>query len=375
MVRRSTGDRGAVPLPGLRDGLVAAALVVLLVAGSIFAASVQDGERSPDAWAWLSAAVTAGALAWWRAAPMAMLAAVVAGTGAYLLGGYAPGPVLLCPVFATFQVARVRTIRLSLPACGAAATVVVAALLVNVADQSSLSVIVGIAWANWLLIPWSLGTLVQVRTVAARRLRTELVERGALEERARVAREVHDVAGHGFSVIAMQAGVALLVLDDDPAQARESLKAIRTTSTEALSDLRAALSMIQANEAPGLDGLPRLADRVQGAGLAVDLRMKPVRDLPDDLDAAAYRVVQESLTNVLRHAGQARAQVHVSCENGELLVEVADDGTGSPDHSDGRGLTGMRSRIAALGGTLTAGPGNEGGFRVRARIPVHEGAE
>lgn len=353
---------------------MAAGLVVLVVVGSNFAASVQDWGRSPDWWAWLSAALTAGALAWWRVAPLAMLATVAAGTGAYLLGGYAPGPVLLCLVFATFQVARARRVGVSLPACGAAATVVVTALLVNIADQSGLSLTVGIAWVNWLVVPWSLGTVVQVRTVAARRLRAELVERGALEERARVAREVHDIAGHGFSLIAMQAGVAMLVLDEDPAQARESLQAIRTTSTEALSDLRAGLSMMQAAEPPGLDGLPRLAERVHGAGLPVDLRIEPMDELPDELDAAAYRVVQESLTNVLRHAGQARALVRIARENGGLLVEIADDGAGSTDHSDGRGLTGMRSRIAALGGTLTAGPGSEGGFRVLARIPVPEGA-
>ncbi|MFI0469180.1 sensor histidine kinase [Saccharopolyspora sp. 5N102] len=375
MLRRSAGERGAVPLPRLRVGLVAVGLAVLAVAGSNFAASVEGWERSPDAWAWLAAAVTAGALAWSWTAPMVVLAVVAAGTSGYQVGGYPPGPVLLCLVFATFQVARVRPVRVSLPACGVAAAVVVAALLVNVADQNSLSLIVGIAWVNWLVAPWSLGTLVQVRTVAAARLRTELVERGALEERVRVAGEVHDVAGHGFSVIAMQAGVALLVLDDDPAQARESLQAIRATSTEALGDLRVTLSMMQAAETPGLDGLPRLAERVQSAGLPVDLHVESMKDLPEDLNAAVYRVVQESLTNVLRHAGRARAQVQVVRENGDLLVEIDDDGTGSPKHSDGRGLTGMRSRIEALGGTLTAGPGDEGGFRVRARIPVPEGAE
>ncbi|GAA2805315.1 sensor histidine kinase [Saccharopolyspora taberi] len=362
-------------MPGLRVVLVAVGLAVLVGVGSNFAASVEGWERSPDAWASLVAAVTAGALAWSRAGSVVMLAVVAAGTSVYLVGGYPPGPVLLCLVVATFQVARVRPVRVSLPACGVAAAVVVAALLVNVADQSSLSLIVGLACVNWLVAPWSLGTLVQVRTVAAARLRTELVERGALEERVRVAGEVHDVAGHGFSVIAMQAGVALLVLDDDPAQARKSLQAIRSTSTDALSDLRVALSLMQGAETPGLDGLPRLAERVRSAGLPVDLHVESMNDLPADLDAAVYRVVQESLTNVLRHAGRARARVQIFRENGDLLVEIADDGSGSPKQSDGRGLAGMRSRTEALGGTLTAGPGDEGGFRVRARIPVPEGAE
>lgn len=379
-------------LPERRDGFVAAALVLMVVASSDLWSSVMDGARRPDVWAWLWAAVAVGALAWWRVAPVAMLAAVAVGTGGYVLAGYAPGPVLLCPVFATFHVARVRSVRVSLAACAAAAAVVVTALLVRMAGEDQFSVIFAVAWLNWLVVPWSLGTLVQVRTVAARRVRAELVERGALEERMRVAREVHDVAGHGFSVIAMQAGVALLVLEDNPAQARASLEAIRTTSTGALGELRLTLGMLEAGpaEKKGLDALPELADRVRGAGLPVDLQLEQgdrAESPSAEADAAAYRVVQESLTNVLRHAGSARARVRVARQEGDLLVEVTDDGAGTAatkatgteteqkagatSRSGGRGLAGMRNRIEALGGKLTAGPRDGGGgFQVLARIPM-----
>lgn len=383
---RGPGPLRELVLPERRDALLAAALILVVVASSGFWSSVMDGAKAPDVWAWLWAVVAVGGLAWWRVAPVAMLAAVAIGTGGYVLAGYAPGPVLLCPVFATFHVARVRSVRVSLSACAAAAAVVVTALLVRLVGDDRFSVIAVVAWLNWLVVPWSLGMLVQVRTVAARRVRAELVERGALEERMRVAREVHDVAGHGLSVIAMQAGVALLVLDDNPAQARESLQAIRTTSTGALGELRLTLGMLEAGPAErnGIDALPELADRVRGAGLPVDLQLDAWdREEPPsgETDAAAYRVVQESLTNVLRHAGPARARVRVARQDDDLLVEVSDDGAGptgpeteqkagATSRSGGRGLTGMRNRIEALGGKLTAGQRDGGGFQVLARIPV-----
>jgi signal transduction histidine kinase len=183
-------------------------------------------------------------------------------------------------------------------------------------------------------------------------------------ERARIAGEVHDAAGHGLAAIAMQAGIALVTLDDDPEQARASLQAIRETSTAALAQLRAALDGI---DPPGGD-LPGLIDGVRAAGLPVDV--EPI-DLavPAHLQGAVYRVVRESLTNVLRHAGPTRALVRVGGDPREFVLEVADRGAGWTGAGDGRGLAGMRARVAEAGGHFTAGPRDGGGFQVVARFP------
>ena len=211
----------------------------------------------------------------------------------------------------------------------------------------------------------------------------------------RVTQEVHDVAGHGFAAVAMQAGVALLVLEERPDQARRSLEAIRETSTRALSELRATLDAFHppgearpvlaasaAGAAPiadqvGLGSLHALVDRVRAGGLPVDLQVERAEvTLPPEADAAAYRVVQEALTNVLRHAGPTRALVRVTRQGDEVVVEVADRGRGTAEASPvgGRGLLGMRARVESAGGSLTAGPSDGGGFQVVARLPLAGGA-
>ncbi|SEG85878.1 Histidine kinase [Nonomuraea solani] len=183
-------------------------------------------------------------------------------------------------------------------------------------------------------------------------------------ERARIAGEVHDAAGHGLAAIALQAGIALVTLDDDPEQARASLRAIKETSTTALQQLRAALDGI---DPPGGD-LPRLIDGVRAAGLPVDVEpAEPA--VPDHLQGTVYRVVRESLTNVLRHAGPTRALVRVSGDPREFVLEVADRGAGWTGATEGRGLTGMRAKVTEAGGHFTAGPREGGGFQVIAKFP------
>ncbi|GAA3076551.1 hypothetical protein GCM10017600_09050 [Streptosporangium carneum] len=194
-------------------------------------------------------------------------------------------------------------------------------------------------------------------------------------ERARIAGEVHDAAGHGLATIAMQAGVALLMLDERPDQVRESLEAIRTTSVQALSRLRSALDLIDPKVSE--HDLPGLIAGVRAAGLPVDV--EPAEpDVPAHLADAVYRVVRESLTNVLRHAGPTEASVRVAAEPRELVLEIADRGGGLPGTGEahltpaveGRGLTGMRARVTEAGGSFSAGPREGGGFRVEARFPV-----
>jgi signal transduction histidine kinase len=235
-------------------------------------------------------------------------------------------------------------------------------------------------WSSWLVVPWSIGALVRVRTAAAQRARQDLAARVALEERLRVAREVHDVAGHGLAAVAMQAGVALLVLDEQPEQVKKSLEAIQSTSTKALADLRTTLDAFHsraeadaddraASSADGLRNVAALVDNVRAAGLPVRLSLEDVT-APAAIDRVAYRVVQEALTNVLRHAGPTTAEVRVHRELDTLVVEVLDRGVGADDVQPGLGITGMRNRVTAVGGDLNVQPRAGGGFRVSARLPL-----
>jgi signal transduction histidine kinase len=195
-----------------------------------------------------------------------------------------------------------------------------------------------------------------------------------------MAQDLHDGVGHGLAVIAMQAGVALHVLDQDPAAARRSLEAIRDTSKESLDALRAELVRLSPMSGPapraprnGLADLEVLAMRIQAGGVAVDLEVEPV-EVPAQVGEAGYAVAQEALTNVLRHAHAATARVRVGLDAGALEISVIDDGRGLVEPSGaGMGITGMRSRVEALGGTLETGPAAERGFRVRALIPLPGG--
>jgi signal transduction histidine kinase len=198
--------------------------------------------------------------------------------------------------------------------------------------------------------------------------------------RARLAGEVHDAAGHGLAAIALQAGLALVALDDDPQQARESLQAIRRTSLTTLTQLRAALDRLDpggaspGGSAPGGEAPPEGEDLigliagVRAAGLPVDVEpVSPV--VPAHLQGTVYRVVRESLTNVLRHAGPTRALVRVANDPCAFVLEVADRGTGWTGAADGRGLAGMRAGVTGAGGLFAAGPREGGGFQVVARFP------
>jgi signal transduction histidine kinase len=186
-----------------------------------------------------------------------------------------------------------------------------------------------------------------------------------------------------LSVISMQSGGALHVFDIDPQRAREALSAIRATSREALRDLRGTLDTLRLASGPrsapdleiaSLDRLPELVTRMAQGGIVVEMRCDgDPRPLPCPVDAAAYRIVQESLTNVLRHAGTDNAAVRVEYRPEAVVVEVTDDGCGAPG-PEGHGIVGMRERAATVGGTLTLGPRPEGGFAVRALLPTGTGA-
>jgi len=231
----------------------------------------------------------------------------------------------------------------------------------------------------------------ELRTASARRqadARAEEERRMLTEERLRIARELHDVISHSIATIGIQAGVAAHLLDEHPEQAREALIAIKNVSRDAMRDLRGMLGVLrQADEvadrqpAPGLATLEELLERVRAAGLRVDFDVDGIpAPITPATDLAAYRVVQEALTNVIRHAPGALAQVHVHYVPEAVCIEVCDTGAfaadarGAASPGTGHGLSGLRERAVALGGTLEAGPLADGGFRVLARLPTAEGS-
>jgi signal transduction histidine kinase len=219
------------------------------------------------------------------------------------------------------------------------------------------------------------------RAAEAIRMREEESLRRATEERLRIARELHDALGHHLSLINVQSGVALHLNEDLPEQARTSLSAIKQASKEALIELRSVLDILreQGEQAPRFptSTLARLGDLVsQAAAAGLEVRTEiegDVRPLPFGVDVAAFRIVQEALTNVTRHAPGATATVRLANGERDLTVQIDDDGGGSTTHGTvgtGKGIVGMRERVDALGGELEVGHRPGGGFRVRVRLPL-----
>ncbi|MGH3302218.1 MAG: sensor histidine kinase [Streptosporangiaceae bacterium] len=226
------------------------------------------------------------------------------------------------------------------------------------------------------------ATRVRAERVAATRA-THQVERRRRqsEERLRVARDLHDVIGHNISLINVQASMGLDLMDSQPEQARAALSAIKSASKEALEELRTMLTTLRQDDdaprspAPGLDRLAELIELTRAAGVSVEIEVagKPP-PLPAAVQLAAYRIIQESLTNVARHAGRARVTVRVTYDDAGVHVEIDDDGPansrGTGVIGTGSGITGMRERATALGGDLSAGFRHGGGFRVSAHLPA-----
>ena len=226
---------------------------------------------------------------------------------------------------------------------------------------------------------------VEQRAEEAERTREEAARARALEERLRIARELHDSLTHSISVIHVQAGVAVHLARKRGEEVSPALLAIQEASTDAARELRTTLSALRSDEngdCSGLGHLAGLAVRARAAGLPVTVTVTGAeRALPPEVDQAAYRIVQEALNNVSRHAGLARASVHLHYEPDALLIQVDDDGAGTASAANtmstasttpgpGLGLIGMRERVTALGGRLHAGPRDGGGFQVRAEFPA-----
>jgi signal transduction histidine kinase len=345
----------------------------------------------PDAGLYALAAVGIFPLALRRRFPIAVLAVVTAVTTIVAVDQDSWWP--FAAFIALYSVGAHCTRRTAIIA-GAASILVLVAGVASDVDWTPLGWN-DIALMGGRLAPlaaaWILGDNIRTRGAYLRAVedRASQLEReqeakarqAAAEEQTRIAREVHDVVAHNLSVIVVQATAADAVFNSDPTDARRAIRAIGTTARQALDELRRVLGVIRIEEGrlpdfspqPRLSRLEGLIEQVRAAGLEVDLEVGGNRrELPPALELSAFRIVQEALTNTLRHAGASHARVTLRFETDALDVEVVDDGTPSTGENGGggRGVIGMRERAAAFGGHVEAGPDPAGGFRVAARLPV-----
>ncbi len=386
--------------PDVPGGAVIAATLFHLISANA-AARMGHVYRPMDLLSYALLLVGPFALLFQRRAPIAVLAAASAGSIGFLTFAEPRWTYVVAPFLALFLAVKAGRRRAAI-AVTAAAYPAYLALTWVFADQFGvheaarpdvrqiLLAAVGLALAVVLggaskVRAEHFAEMAKVRAEQAK-ARAEQERRQASEERLRIARELHDVLGHHLSLINVQAGVGLHLMENRPEQAREALAAIKTASAEALREVRAVLGVLRPEEevaprqpAPGLD---RLADLTADAGLVVTTTTRGVRrELPAEVDRAAYRIVQEALTNVRRHAtAGATAEVTVDYRTHEVAVSIHDNGaapagsrsTGSPGAADGSGIAGMRARAESLGGTLDAGPLPGGGFLVSAVLPTKD---
>jgi signal transduction histidine kinase len=363
--------------------------------------------RPLDAWAYLLLAAGPAVLVLRRRWPLGVLAVTLACGLVYAARTYPEGPSQLAVYPALWTVALTLPRRTAWLAATVTAVAVAAAELFLYGDTmfdgeplyAAVTVFAAMWWGEAVRARRAYVAELRDRAERAERTRDEEARRRVDEERMRIARELHDVVSHTIGVISVQAGVAAHLLHRRPDKAADSLAAIRQASDEALGELHAMLGVLREADgdggrapltpAPGLAELDVLVAQAAGAGVEVTVSLEAEsRRLPSAVDLACYRVVQESLTNVVRHAGASRAEVTVTHHDGQVVVEVTDDGragsggvrggrAGPPDGpgngngaGSGQGILGMRERARALGGSLEAGPRPGGGFRVQATLPV-----
>jgi signal transduction histidine kinase len=317
--------------------------------------------------------VQAVALRWRRRQPERVTALELA-TGVAFQLAYPDVVVPFPALFAVASLAAARPPRVSLIGLAALIGLVAMNFFTTTVEDTVFTMCVAVG-------AWALGEAARNRRAAI----AEESQRAIAEEQARIARELHDVIAHSVSMIVVQAAAADDVFDQRPDQARDALRSIEHAGRDALRELRRLLSAVRPGvEAdptapqPGLDRLDELVDSVRRSGLDVAVRCEGRPEpLPAGVDVSAYRIVQEALTNTLRHAGATRAQVTLSYASDALELEVRDDGrvvAANGEAPTGHGLVGMRERAALLGGTLEAGPQAGGGYRVGARLPIEERA-
>ncbi|MCT9106922.1 MULTISPECIES: sensor histidine kinase [Streptomyces] len=328
---------------------------------------------------------TALPLAVRRLWPVPVFAIVLVASCVALAAGLGPA-VFLSAAYALYLVATTRRRQLGRSAVivGGASTAG-AALLTVTGGQHYTGGTLAVQLLFGLLVlgaTWAAGTAVRERRESLRRTIVQAAEQAKVEERMRIARDIHDVVTHSVGLIAIKAGVANHVIATHPEEAREALTVIEDISRRALRDMRATLKVLRREHVdqqqdlqpvPGLSDLPSLVRTAEAAGVSVDLRSDCAEEPPDGVALTAFRIVQEALTNVVKHAAPTRCLVSVTAQDGVLTIGVTDDGPG-PGHrptvpGGDMGLVGMRERAVAHGGTLTAGPRPGAGFRILATLP------
>jgi signal transduction histidine kinase len=371
-------------LQGIDVGFAA---VLLFVA----ALRLKEGLGAPEL---LVLLLTSGSLAIRRRAPVPALALATVGTAIAAALRLAPAtePFIAVPMY---QVASVSDRSRSVPTVVLASAVIIAASFGQVGHQPGAAAL-GVVSAT---AAWFVGDSVRVRRVyvaglaeqAAQRQREvlERAQRSVAEERLRIARELHDIVAHSLSVIAVQSGVGRHVIETQPNEAKKALAAIEATSRETLTELRRMLGILRRDDgvpaalapAPGIAALDHLVEQVRLAGYTVNLDASAVavRALSPTVELSIYRIAQEALTNVVKHAGWATVNIEIREEPSALVLEVNDDGRGADavadpaeraEHEAHHGIVGMRERMAMFHGSLLAAPRPEGGFRVVAKFPL-----
>jgi len=322
--------------------------------------------------------------------PVEVLAAVVVGVvglaglgGRPLAGPSFPVVAVLLAIYAVGS--RTSGVRFALGA-GLAWAGLFTAIRLRGADMATSLVVPSLVTGCGLVIGRALGVLrfesdvFDARASELERERDERARAAVADERRRIARELHDVIGHSISVMGVQAGAVRSVLREDQLREREALLAVERTGRQAVGEMRRLIGLLRSDDdeaghpAPSLLRVGQLVDELRGAGLSAVITVHgDLRGLPPGLDLAGFRIVQEALTNVLKHAPGASVTANVSCTKHELAIEVIDDGDGAPPppaHHLGQGLVGMRERAVLYGGEFVSGPRPAGGFAVRARIPL-----
>ena len=376
---------------GAAAGVLAAVSVIALIATTPAEQALFD--RAPDGWAYLLVGAQTLPLALRRIRPVSVLAIVV---GAFVIDRMLDYPSSTAAVGVAFafhslgtELPRRRSLQIGIP--------IIAVLVAFTA--SGVYYVESVTWGTVVilliatLVPLLLGREVnerrrylielEERTLLLERDREQQARKAVREERARIARELHDVVAHEMTVMTIQAAAARRVIDSDPVQAAEALSTIETAGHDGLTEMRRLLGLLRQEESskelapqPGLARLDGLLDQMDEAGLEVRVVTEgEPSPLPAGIDLNAYRIIQESLTNALKHGGpHTLAVIRLIYEQDQVVIEVADDGRGSAaalefNGSSGHGLVGMRERISMLDGSLTAGPRKGGGFVVRASIP------
>jgi signal transduction histidine kinase len=369
-----------------------AVAVAIAMTLTISVATEQDATRSPDVLAYLLGLTVAALVLARRRWPMGVLVGSVGALFAYYGLGYpafSPAVPLSAAAYFAAAAGHIRGAGAIL-----AGVVIFGAGWQTLGEDTSLLAVLGtnvVTDGALLTIVLLLGEAIRNRRAWAEEVRRRLqraaedreheAARRVAEERMRIARELHDVLAHAVAAINVQAGVAADVIDEEPEQAKASLRSIREQSRMAMTELKAAVGLLRGGAtdaagapAPGLAGLDALVQMARETGVQVEVLVAgTARPLPGAIDLTAYRIVQESLTNIVRHAHAAAAKVVLRYDPGVVVVEVDDDGRGAADSRNGTGgygLVGLHERATALGGMFEAGPRPGGGFRVHAELPT-----